>query len=296
MAGNSTDYITHHLTNLTFGKHPDGHWGFAHNAAEAAEFGFWAFHVDSLGWSVFLGMVFLAIFKLAANRASVEAPSGLQNFLEMIVEFVDNQVKESFHGHSPVVAPLALTIFVWIILMNLMDLVPVDLLPVAAAMLNGESWAQIAAGDTHTYMKVVPTTDPNITLGMSFSVFLLVLYYNIKNKGFGGFVAELTMHPFHTDNKLVQFVFLVPINLFLETIGMLAKPLSLGLRLFGNLYAAEMIFVLICLIYGAGIVLASFGGLLQFAWAVFHILVIPLQAFIFMVLTVVYLSDAHKSH
>jgi len=296
MAGNSTGYITHHLTNLTFGQHPDGHWGFAHNAAEAAQFGFWALHVDSLAWSIGLGVLFLAIFKMAANKASAETPTGLQNFIEMIVEFVDKQVKESFHGHSAVIAPLALTVFVWIILMNLMDLVPVDLLPIAAALLNGETWAQISAGDTHTYMKVVPTTDPNITLGMSFSVFLLVIYYNIKNKGLGGFISELTMHPFHADNKIVQFVFLVPINLFLETVGMIAKPISLGLRLFGNLYAAETIFVLICLMYGAGILLASFGGILQFAWAVFHILVIPLQAFIFMVLTVVYLGDAHKTH
>jgi F-type H+-transporting ATPase subunit a len=295
MAADSTGYITHHLTNLTFGRFPEGHWGFAHNASEAAQFGFWAFHVDSLAWSFALGVLFLGVFKVAAGRASVETPTGFQNFLEMVVEFVDNQVKDIFHGHSTVIAPLALTVFVWIILMNLMDLVPVDLLPITAALLNGESWAQISAGDTHTYMKVVPTTDPNITLGMSFSVFFLVLFYNIKNKGLGGFLAELTLHPFSSDNKLVQAL-LIPVNLFLETIGMLAKPLSLGLRLFGNLYAAEMIFVLICLIYGAGILLGSFGVLLQFAWAVFHILVIPLQAFIFMVLTVVYLSDTHKSH
>lgn len=297
MAGSSsTGYITHHLTNLTFGKHPDGHWGFAHNAQEAAEFGFWAFHVDSLAWSFGLGVVFLALFKLAASRASAATPTGIQNFLEMIVEFVDNQVKDAFTGTSKLVAPLALTIFVWVFLMNLMDLIPVDFIPVLAALINGETWEQISTGNSHTYMKIVPSTDPNVTLGMSFAVFALVIFYSLKMKGLVGFIAELTMHPFHTDNKLVQFLIFVPINFFLESVSLLAKPVSLGLRLFGNMYAGEMIFILICLMYGAGLLLGSFGGLLQFAWAVFHILVITLQAFIFMVLSVVYLSAAHDHH
>lgn len=296
MAGTSTGYITHHLTNLTFGQHADGHWGFAHNAEEAASFGFWAFHVDSLAWSIGLGLVFLAIFKLAANKATADTPSGLQNFLEMVIEFVNGQVNDAFHGTSKLVAPLALTIFVWVFLMNLMDLIPVDFIPVLAALLNGESWQQISSGNSHTYMKIVPSTDPNITLGLSFSVFALVLFYSIKMKGIKGFVAELTMHPFHTDNKLVQFLIFVPINFFLETVSLIAKPVSLGLRLFGNMYAGEMIFILICLMYGAGVLLGSFGGVLQFAWAVFHVLVITLQAFIFMVLSVVYLSAAHQNH
>lgn len=295
MAGTSTGYITHHLTNLTFGKHPDGHWGFAHNAEEAAEFGFWAFHVDSLAWSVGLGFVFIGLFKWAARRASVETPHGLQNFLEMIIEFVDSQVKDAFHGSSKLVAPLALTIFVWVFLMNLMDLIPVDFIPVLAALLNGENWQQISSGSSHTYMKIVPSTDPNVTLGLSFAVFALVIFYSLKMKGVTGFVAELTLHPFSSENKLVQAIF-VPINLFLETVSLIAKPVSLGLRLFGNMYAGEMIFVLICLMYGAGLLLGSFGGLLQFAWAVFHVLVITLQAFIFMVLSVVYLSAAHEHH
>ncbi len=297
MAGStSTGYITHHLTNLTFGQHADGHWGFAHSAEEAAQMGFWAFHVDSLAWSFGLGLIFIAIFKMAANRASADTPRGLQNFIEMIVEFVDTQVKDAFHGSSKLVAPLALTIFVWVFLMNLMDLIPVDWLPITAALLNGESWEQIAGGNSHTYMKIVPSTDPNITLGMSFAVFALVIFYSIKMKGIGGFVAELTMHPFHTDNKLVQFLIFVPINFFLETVSLVAKPVSLGLRLFGNMYAGEMIFILICLMYGAGYLLGAFGGALQLAWAIFHILVITLQAFIFMVLSVVYLSAAHENH
>lgn len=295
MAGTSTGYIKHHLTNLTFGQHADGHWGFAHNAEEAASFGFWAFHVDSLAWSIGLGLVFLAIFKLAANKATADTPSGLQNFLEMVIEFVNGQVNDAFHGTSKLVAPLALTIFVWVFLMNLMDLIPVDFIPVLAALLNGESWQQISSGNSHTYMKIVPSTDPNITLGLSFSVFALVLFYSIKIKGIKGFVAELTLHPFSSDNKLVQGIF-VPINFFLETVSLIAKPVSLGLRLFGNMYAGEMIFILICLMYGAGVLLGSFGGVLQFAWAVFHVLVITLQAFIFMVLSVVYLSAAHQNH
>jgi F-type H+-transporting ATPase subunit a len=297
MAGStSTGYITHHLTNLTFGKHPDGHWGFAHNSAEAAEFGFWAFHVDSLAWSIGLGMVFLLIFKLAANRASADTPSGFQNFIEMVIEFVDGQVNDAFSGSSKIVAPLALTIFVWVFLMNLMDLIPVDFIPVLAALINGETWHQISSGNSHTYMKIVPSTDPNITLGLSFSVFALVIFYSIKMKGISGFVAELTMHPFHTNNKAVQFIFFVPINFFLESVSLIAKPVSLGLRLFGNMYAGEMIFILICLMYSAGLLLGSFGGVLQFAWAVFHVLIITLQAFIFMVLSVVYLSAAHENH
>lgn len=295
MAGTSTAYITHHLTNLTFGKHPDGHWGFAHNAEEAAEFGFWALHVDSLAWSVGLGFVFIGLFKWAASRASADTPHGLQNFLEMIIEFVDGQVKDAFYGSSKLVAPLALTIFVWVFLMNLMDLIPVDFIPVLAALLNGESWQQISSGNSHTYMKIVPSTDPNVTLGMSFAVFALVIFYSLKMKGITGFVAELTLHPFSSDNKLIQAIF-VPINLFLETVSLIAKPVSLGLRLFGNMYAGEMIFVLICLMYGAGLLLGSFGGLLQFAWAVFHVLIITLQAFIFMVLSVVYLSAAYEHH
>lgn len=268
-------YITHHLTNLTFGQHPDGSWGFAHSAQEAGEMGFWAFNVDTLGFSILLGVIFSFVFWKAAQKATPDAPTGLQNFIEMIIEFVDTSVSDIFHSRNALVAPLALTIFVWIFLMNLMDLVPVDLIPYTAQL----------AG-VH-FLKIVPTTDPNATLGMAFGVFLLILYYSIKIKGVGGFIGELTLHPFGK--------WMLPFNLFLEGVNLISKPVSLGLRLFGNLYAGEMIFILIALMYSGGLVIGAFGGVLQWAWAVFHILIILLQAFIFMVLTIVYLSMAHES-
>jgi F-type H+-transporting ATPase subunit a len=332
----TTEYIQHHLTNLVYGNHPENGWGFAHGAQEAAEMGFMAIHVDSMAWSIGLGILFCWIFRSAAKRATTGVPSGVLNFVELIVDFIDGAVKDSFHGSNKMVAPLALTIFVWIFLMNFMDLLPVDLIP-ELLMLAGVN-----------YQKIVPSTDPNITLGMALGVFILMLYYSIKIKG-TGFIAELTMHPFN------HWGF-IPINLFMETVGLLAKPFSLGLRLFGNMYAGEMIFILIATMFaagaGAGLVggglhaqifgehtsawfwlvifilvcsvcglnlkgkistgktvllcmvfmalggglTALGGGLMQWGWAVFHILVITLQAFIFMVLTVVYLSMAHEDH
>jgi len=214
--------------------------------------------------------------------ATVGVPGGLQNFVEWVVEFIDDNVKSTFHGNTPIVAPMALTIFVWVLGMNLMDLVPVDLIPELAKH----------AGVGH--MKVVPTTDPNATMGMSLTVFALVLFYSFKVKGVGGFVGELTLQPFSA--KFPFNIILMPINLFLEGVALLAKPVSLGLRLFGNLYAGEMIFILIALMYGGGVIVGSFGGLLQMVWAIFHILIVVLQAFIFMVLTIVYLNMAHEQH
>ncbi len=279
----SSEYIQHHLTNLTFGRFPDGHWGIAHSAAEAKEMGFWALHLDSLFWSTLLAVIFGYFFYKAAKNATAGVPGKLQNFVETMVEFVDNSVKGSFTGRNPLVAPLALTIFCWVFLMNLMDLVPVDVLPRLAG----------AIGVHH--MKVVPSTDPNITFALALGVFALIIYYSIKIKGVGGFVKELTGMPFETENPLLKPVFFV-INLFLEGVNLLAKPVSLSLRLFGNMYAGEMIFILIALMYGAGIGMGIFGGVLQFVWAVFHILVITLQAFIFMTLTIVYLDMAHSEH
>ncbi len=279
----SSEYIQHHLTNLTFGRFPDGHWGIAHSAAEAKEMGFWALHLDSLFWSTALALVFGYFFYKAARNATAGVPGKLQNFVETMVEFVDNSVKGSFSGRNPLIAPLALTIFCWVFLMNLMDLVPVDVLPRLAG----------AIGVHH--MKVVPSTDPNITFALALGVFALIIYYSIKIKGVGGFIKELTGMPFETDNILLKPVFFV-INLFLEGVNLLAKPISLSLRLFGNMYAGEMIFILIALMYGAGIGMGIFGGVLQFVWAVFHILVITLQAFIFMTLTIVYLDMAHSEH
>jgi len=277
MAGSSTEYIKHHLTNLTFGNHPEHGWSFAHTAEEAQEMGFWAFHVDSLGWSIALGLIFCLVFRSVAKKANSGVPSGVQNFVEMLFEFVDSNVKDTYHGKSSLIAPLALTIFCWVFLMNLMDLIPVDFIPVVAQALG-----------LH-YMKVVPSTDPNVTLGMSISVFMLILFYSIKMKGVGGFAGELALNPFNPANPILK-AFFIPINLILEGVTLIAKPVSLGLRLFGNMYAGELIFILIALL--------PFGvqWLLSVPWAIFHILVITLQAFIFMMLTIVYLSMASEHH
>ncbi len=290
-SGNQTvsEYIVHHLTNLTFGSLPegyersdgtiiagDGRWVLAQGADEIAAMGFNAIHLDSMFWSVGLGIIFCLIFRGVALRASPGTPSGLVNLVEMIVEFVDGTVKDTFHGNNALIAPLALTIFVWVFLMNLMDLIPVDVIP-HTLMLAGVE-----------YQKIVPSTDPNITMGMAVGVFVLMLFYSIKIKGFG-FVRELTLNPFNHP-------LFIPVNFFMEVVGLLAKPFSLGLRLFGNMYAGEMIFILIAALFSVGIFWLIPAALLQIGWAIFHILVITLQAFIFMVLTIVYLSMAHEDH
>ena len=279
----STGYIKHHLQNLTFGQHSDGTWGLAHSAHEAKEMGFWAIHVDTMFWSVLLGALFLWLFRKAAVRASADTPSGFLNFVEWVIEFIDNNVRSSFSHKNDMVAPLALTLFVWVLLMNTMDLVPVDWIPMLASLVGIE------------YMKVVPTTDPNATFGMSFGVFVLTLYYSIKVKGPLGFAAELTMQPFQAKSPILKIIF-IPMNFFLEFVSLISKPVSLSLRLFGNLFAGEMIFILIALLFSGGIVFAIAGGVLQWAWAVFHILIVLLQAFIFMTLTIVYLEMAHSHH
>jgi len=285
MAGEtSTGYIKHHLQNLTYGQNPTtGNWELAQSAAEAKAMGFWAIHVDTLFWSMALGVLFLFLFHKVARRATAGIPGGLQNFAEWIVEFIDTSVRGSFSSKNDLVAPLALTIFIWVFLMNFMDLIPVDLIP----------WLTHAAGVE--FMKVVPTTDPNATFGMAIGVFLLTIYYSIKNKGLGGFAAELTLHPFESKNIVLKII-LIPVNFFLEFVSLIAKPVSLALRLFGNMYAGEMIFILIAIMLQAGLVLGAFGSLLQLGWAIFHILVITLQAFIFMTLTIVYMDMAHTDH
>ncbi len=290
MASNSsgpataTEYITHHIQNMAYGQLPAGYeradgsllneaqWTLAHSAQEAKDMGFWTFHLDTMGWSVFLGGLFCFCFYRAAKNASRGVPGKWYGFLEMIVELVDKSVKESFHAKSKLVAPLALTIFCWVFLMNLMDLVPVDLLP----------WlAQRITGDPHLYFKVVPTTDPNATFAMSTMVFILIIFYSIKSKGVGGFIGELAFQPFGK--------WMLPFNLILEGVALIAKPISLALRLFGNLYAGELIFILIAL-------LGWWQLPAHFIWAVFHVLVIILQAFIFMMLSIVYLSMATERH
>ena len=272
----SSDYIKHHLQNLTYGQKPDGSWGVAHTSQEAKDMGFWSINVDSMGVSILLGVLFLWSFRMVAKRASAGVPNGWQNFVEWVIEFIDNSVRGSFSGKNPLVAPMALSVFIWIFLMNLMDLLAVDHIPGAAQALG------------LPFFKVVPTTDPNITFGMAFAVFFLIIFYSIKVKGLGGFLSELAFQPFGKWG--------LPANLLLEGVNLIAKPISLALRLFGNMYAGEMIFILIAIMYGAGIGFGLFAGVLQWAWAVFHILIITLQAFIFMTLTIVYMDMAHQEH
>ncbi|MDI5935067.1 F0F1 ATP synthase subunit A [Halomonas kalidii] len=274
MAGNNpspTEYIRHHLQNLTFGKHPDNGWSLANSAEEAQEMGFWALHLDTMGWSIAMGALFIWLFRKAGKVATTGVPGTLQNLVEMVIEFVELTVRGAFHGRNPVIAPLALTLFVWIFLMNFLKLIPVDYVPELFLRLGVD------------YMKMVPTTDPNATLGMALGVFLLIIYYSLKVKGAGGFAKELSLTPFNHWS-------LIPFNLVMELIGLLVKPLSLGLRLFGNMFAGEVIFILIALLPFWAI------WVLDVPWAIFHILIITLQAFIFTVLSVVYLSQAHEHH
>jgi F-type H+-transporting ATPase subunit a len=273
------------LTNWVYGNHPEHGWSFAHNADEAKEMGFWAIHLDSMFWSISLGLVFFFMFRKVAKNVSTGVPTGLQNFVEWIIDFINENVRGSFSAKNDLVAPLSLTIFMWIFFMNLMDLLPVDWLPMLAGVI-GETF--FGVDSHHVYFKVVPSTDPNITFGMSLAVFALMLFYSIKIKGVGGFIGELAFQPF---GKLGM-----PANLVLEGIALISKPISLALRLFGNMYAGEMIFILIALLFSGGIFWATLGGFLQLGWAIFHILIITLQAFIFMVLTIVYLDMAHQEH
>jgi F-type H+-transporting ATPase subunit a len=279
----TSGYIKHHLINLTYGKLPDGSWGIGHGAEEIKQMGFWAIHLDTMFFSIGLGMLFIIVFRMAARQATSGVPGGLQNFVEWTIEFINSMVHDSFSGKNNLVAPIALTLFVWILLLNLMDLVPVDWIPGLAAAMGVP------------YLKIVPSNDINATFGMSLSVFALVLYYSIKIKGVGGFAAELSLQPFSPNNIFLKVLF-IPVNFLLEFVNLVAKPVSHSLRLFGNLYAGEMIFILIAIMYSANFALGAFGGLLQLGWAIFHVLIILLQAFIFMVLTIVYLDMAHHSH
>ena len=282
-AHTSAEYIKHHLQNLTYGRLPDGTLGIAHSAEEAKAMGFWAINLDTFIMSLLLGSVLMFMFYRVAKNITAGVPGGMQNFCEWAVEFIDNSVRGSFSGKNPMIGPLALTIFLWVFSMNLMDLLPIDYIPLLMSALGVP------------YFKIVPSTDPNATFGMAIGVFLLVLYYSVKMKGAGGFARELTMQPFGKWG--------MPVNLLLEGVNLIAKPISLALRLFGNMYAGEMIFILIALMGGAwvGLSLTSatlFGSqiLLSLGWAIFHILIVTLQAFIFMTLTVVYMDMAHQEH
>jgi F-type H+-transporting ATPase subunit a len=281
-----SEYIAHHITFLT-NKAPHGLIDFS------------AVNLDSVFFSVLLAILFGGGFYLAARKASSGMPTPFQNFVELMVEWVDSQVKDVYHGTSKLIAPLALTIFCWVFLFNLMDLLPVDLLPWAAGR-HGT-----VPGLSH--LRVVPSTDLNIVFGLSLTVFALIIFYNIKMKGLRGFIGSLTLHPFTSKNPYVQALY-VPVNFVLELPTFLARPVSLALRLYGNMYAGEMVFVLIALLtLSSGLsALGSVTGwvwvllslVLGFLWSVFHILIVTLQAFIFMMLTIVYLSQAseHSEH
>ncbi len=278
----SSEYIAHHLQNLQVCKSDSGEWIWNHCAGN-----FWTINVDSMFWSVFLGLLFVLLFRSAAKKTLADKPGRFQALVEIIVDFVDGCVKDTFHGKSSLIAPLALTLFVWVFLMNLMDLIPVDVIPELAKLLGVE------------YMKVVPTTDVNVTFGMSIAVFLLIIFYTIKFKGVTGFVGELTLHPIAPPKKgagLIAAPFIIAFNFVLESVALLAKPISLSLRLFGNMCAGELIFILIAIMYSGGLLLGALGGFLHMGWAIFHVLIVTLQAFIFMMLTIVYLSLASETH
>ncbi len=281
-AQTSGEYIQHHLQNLQVCKDETGEWVWNTCAGNPM-----TINVDSMFWSVLLGFFFILLFWRVAKKSSVGKPSKTQAAVEIIVEFVNSSVKDTFHGTSRLIAPLGLTIFVWVFLMNLMDLVPVDWIP------------SLAATAGIPYMKVVPSTDVNITFGMSIAVFFLIIFYTIKNKGITGFVGELTMHPIAPPTKgwgVIAAPFIIAFNFILESVALIAKPVSLSLRLFGNMFAGELIFILIATMFSGGLLLGAGGGLLHIGWAIFHVLIITLQAFIFMMLTIVYLSLASEKH
>jgi F-type H+-transporting ATPase subunit a len=277
---NLTEYIVHHITFLT-NRQPAGLIDFA------------VVNFDSVFFSSALAVLFFGVFFIAARRATSGVPGKFQCAIELILEKVGEQVNDTFQGTSRLIAPLALTIFCWVFLFNFMDLLPVDLLP------------DVAHSVGLAHLKDVPSTDLNIVFGLSLTVFVLIIYYSIVMKGLGGFIAEFTLHPFSNKNWLVQALF-VPINLLLESVMFFARPISLALRLYGNLYAGEMVFVLIALLTltGGYHALASVGGwalvilqlILGVLWTAFDLIIGLLQAFIFMMLTVVYLSQAHEHH
>ena len=304
---NSTDFIQHHLQNLTFGECSDGKWRFAdghinlnkdHEAhaehkdytCDVKEMGFNAVHVDTMGMSLLLGGLFCLFFWRVAKNASVNKPSKIQNAVEYLFDFVKSVVNDNFQDkNNKLIGPLSLTIVCWVFLMNLTDLLPVDLIP---WMANGFQSSTIY-GPIH-YFKVLPVADVNAPMGMALGIAILIHYYSIKKKGLGGFLGELTLQPLGK--------WAIPFNMLIEIPGFYAKQIALGLRLYGNLFAGEMIFILIALFFGAlfdslyGFALGVFGILLSLGWAIFHVLIIALQAYVFMILTVVFLNQAHETH
>lgn len=275
------EYIVHHLTHLQNQK-PKGVLDFS------------VFNLDSIFWSIVLGVLGCWLLWLAARKATSGVPGRFQAAVEVLVDMVDSQAKGIVHSAESrkLVAPLALTVFVWIFLLNAMDLLPVDLIPVIFESI----YAAAGHDPHHAYMRVVPTADLSVTMGLSLSVLLVCLYYNVKIKGLGGWVHELFTAPFGSHPLLWPF------NFLMQIIEFVAKTVSHGMRLFGNMYAGELIFMLIALMGGAfslsatGIGLAIGHIIAGSAWAIFHILIITLQAFVFMMLTLVYVGQAHDAH
>lgn len=280
-APNASEYIVHHLTHLN---------SLGHKQAALVDWS--VFHLDTLFWSVSLGLLAVLLLALAAAKATSGVPGRFQAAVEILVEMVESQSKSIVHGDRSFIAPVALTVFVWIFFMNAMDLLPLDLLP----RLWGGAYAAAGHDPAHAYLRIVPTADLNATLGMSLGVLLLCLYYNVKIKGFGGWLHELFTAPFGSHPVLY------PVNFAMQMIEFVAKTVSHGMRLFGNMYAGELIFMLIALMGAAWAGTASgallwVGGIVAGTiWAIFHILIITLQAFIFMMLTLVYIGQAHESH
>jgi len=275
VSGGVTEYIKHHLTHLTVDT---GHGAF------------WAFHLDSIFFTLLISFFFIFVLSLVARRATSGVPGKLQTAVELLVEFVDDMVKDTFHGRNKFIAPLAITIFCIVFLENFMDILPVDALPAAAKLFGVE------------HLRTVATADLNTTVGMALGVFLLIQWVGITHKGIGTFAGEWFTAPFHAHGTFLKIV-LAPVNFVFRIIEELVRPLSLSMRLFGNMYAGELIFLLIaCFTLGAALnhVSTYFLGIAQFGagvvWTGFHYLIITLQAFIFMVLTIVYVGIAAEKH
>jgi F-type H+-transporting ATPase subunit a len=275
VSGGVTEYIKHHLTHLTVDT---GHGAF------------WAFHLDSIFFTVVISAIFIAVLALAARRATSGVPGKLQSAIELLVEFVDDMVKDTYHGSNKFIAPLAITIFCIVFLENFMDILPVDALPAAAKLFGVE------------HLRTVATADLNTTVGMALGVFILIQWVGITHKGFGTFAGEWFTAPFHAHGTLLKIV-LAPINFVFRVIEEVVRPLSLSMRLFGNMYAGELIFLLIaCFTLGAALnhistyVLGGAQFIAGAVWTLFHYLIITLQAFIFMVLTIVYVGISSEKH
>jgi F-type H+-transporting ATPase subunit a len=259
-----TEYIQHHLTFLA---HP------------VREGNFWTVHLDTVATTLVLGVLVFGFLWLVTRKATTGVPSRRQAFVELTVDFVNNQVKDVYTGSSKIVAPIALTTFVLVLFMNAMDFLPVDIMAwVYEHVLGQEHW------------RAVPTADVNTTFALALSVFALMIFYSIKVKGVGGWIHELFCTPFGSNPLLWPF------NLLFNAVEYLSKPLSHSLRLYGNMYAGEIIFLLIALWATTGVVGTVFGSVLNLGWAIFHILIVVLQAYIFMMLTIVYIAMAHEHH